>query len=141
MRILPSSFIWDLAKEQLNIIKHGIDFATAARAFIDPHRKIYTDNKHSQFEPRLLAQGIGAREKNIMIKKISKDSDRPIGKMKRVNDFLPPPNQLVMPESTVKVTLSLTKSSLAFFKKQARKYKTKYQKMIREVVDRYAKQF
>ena len=58
-----------------------------------------------------------------------------------VGDFLPPPDQLVMPEETVKVTLSLTKSSLEFFKREARRHKKKYQRMIRELVDRYAKQY
>ena len=76
-----------------------------------------------------------------MIKKITKSLDHPIGKLKRVADFLPRPEQLVIPDDTVKVTLSLTKSSVEFFKKEARKHDTKYQKMIRELVDRYAKQF
>lgn len=76
-----------------------------------------------------------------MIKKIAKLPDQPVGELKRVADFLPGPEQLVIPEETVKVTLSLTKSSIEFFKKEARKHKTKYQKMIRELVDRYAKQF
>ena len=61
--------------------------------------------------------------------------------LKVVKDFLPPPDQLVMPDETVKVTLSLTKSSLDFFKRQAKKQGTKYQKMIREVVDRYTKMY
>ena len=65
----------------------------------------------------------------------------PIGKLKQVADFLPPPDQLVFPEETIKVTLSLTKSSVDFFRRQAKSCHTKYQKMIREVVDRYAKQF
>ena len=63
----------------------------------------------------------------------------PVGKLTRVEDFLPPPEQLVMPEETVKVTISLTRSSLDFFKRKARKQGTKYQKMIRELVDRYTK--
>ena len=66
-------------------------------------------------------------------------SDMPVGKLTRVDDFLPPPEQLVMPEETVKVTLSLTKSSLDFFKHKAQKQGAKYQRMIREVVDRYTK--
>ena len=63
----------------------------------------------------------------------------PVGKLTRVEDLLPPPEQLVMPEETVKVTISLTKSSLDFFKRKAQKQGTKYQKMIRELVDRYTK--
>ncbi len=76
-----------------------------------------------------------------MIKKMAKLSDQPVGALKKVKDFLPPPEDLVIPEETVKVTLSLTKSSIEFFKREARKHNKKYQKMIRELVDRYAKQF
>lgn len=73
--------------------------------------------------------------------KKSKSSDMPIGKLTPVKDFLPPPDELVVPQDTVKVTLSLTKSSLDFFKREAKKHGTKYQKMIRELVDRYAKRY
>jgi uncharacterized DUF497 family protein len=30
-------FEWDSAKEQVNRKKHGIDFRTAAKVFLDPH--------------------------------------------------------------------------------------------------------
>lgn len=87
----------------------------------------------------LLVQDIGEKEKNIMRKKI--DSDMPIGEMARVNDFLPPPSKLVIPEQTVKVTLSLKRSSVEFFRRQAQRHHTKYQKMIRELLDRYVIQY
>ncbi len=45
-------FEWDLAKEAINIEKHGVDFRTAAKAFLDPERKIFMDIKHSQTEDR-----------------------------------------------------------------------------------------
>jgi len=32
-------FIWDLQKEMSNVRKHGVDFATASKAFLDPQRK------------------------------------------------------------------------------------------------------
>lgn len=70
-----------------------------------------------------------------------KDPNEPVGKMLRVKDFLPPPDKLVFREDTVKVTISLKKSSVDFFKDQAGRYHTKYQKMIREVVDKYARQY
>ena len=76
-----------------------------------------------------------------MIKKISRNDDQPIGKMKEVKDFLPPPEKLILPEENVKVTLSLTKFSIEFFKRQAKSNKTKYQKMIRELVDRYVREY
>ena len=65
----------------------------------------------------------------------------PVGGLKQIKDFLPPPDQLTAPEETVKVTISLTKKSLGFFKKEAVRNKMKYQKMIRVVVDRYAKAY
>jgi predicted DNA binding CopG/RHH family protein len=69
------------------------------------------------------------------------DQDKPFGKMTRVEDFLPPPQELITPEETVKVTIALRKSSVEFFKQVACKYHTKYQKMIRELLDRYATQY
>ncbi len=75
-----------------------------------------------------------------MRKKI--DDDMPIGKLTEIPDFLPPPSQLVFPkQKTVKVTLSLTKSSIDFFKKHAKTQHVKYQQMIRTVVDKYAMKF
>lgn len=46
-------FEWDISKESLNIQKHGVDFTTAAYAFKDSARRIFTDASHSQNEPRL----------------------------------------------------------------------------------------
>mgnify|MGYP001591689587 CR=1 FL=1 len=52
-----SSFIWDARKEAANLQKHGVDFHTAAKAFRDPQRKIFTDSKHSWGEPRYFCIG------------------------------------------------------------------------------------
>jgi predicted DNA binding CopG/RHH family protein len=67
-----------------------------------------------------------------------KYTEEPMGELKIIKDFLPTPDQLVLKEENVKITISLKKSSVAFFKEQAKKHKTSYQKMIREVVDWYA---
>lgn len=75
------------------------------------------------------------------MKKKTIDLNMPVGKMTRIIDFLPPPGELIIPEDTVKITLSLKKSSVDFFKHQAGRYHTKYQRMIRELVDRYATQY
>lgn len=75
------------------------------------------------------------------MKKSMRDSDKPIGKMIRIDDFLPSPEELVIPQETVKVTISLSKASIAFFKCQAKQHHTKYQKMIRQLVDRYAMRY
>jgi len=84
-----------------------------------------------------LAQVIGEKE-NYIMKERMVDSNKPMGKMARINDFLPPPEELIMPEETVKITILLKKSSVDFFKHKARECHTKYQKMIRELVDKYA---
>ncbi len=63
----------------------------------------------------------------------------PQGKLIRIPDFLPPPSELVRPRVTVKVTLGLSKESIDFFKREAKKNNVKYQAMIREVVDLYAR--
>lgn len=55
-----------------------------------------------------------------------------------VEDFLPPPEQLVLKEDTAKVTLALNKSSLKFFKAKAKELGVPYQRMIRNLIDEYA---
>jgi predicted DNA binding CopG/RHH family protein len=61
--------------------------------------------------------------------------------MEVVEDFLPPPEKLVLKEDTVKVTISLSRPSVEFFKKKARAQRTPYQKMIRRVLDLYAERY
>ena len=66
-----------------------------------------------------------------------KYTDGPIGNIKMVADFLPPPDQLILKEETVKVTLSLTKESVDFFKRVAKYTHSHYQTMIRILLDQY----
>jgi len=73
-----------------------------------------------------------------MSKKTVKYTEGDIGKVKVVKDFLPPPDQLVLREENVKVTLSLSRRSLEFFKREAGKRRVPYQRMIRALVDAYA---
>ncbi|MBA3018622.1 MAG: CopG family transcriptional regulator [Proteobacteria bacterium] len=67
-----------------------------------------------------------------------KYTDEPIGKVRVLKDFLPSPEELVLKDETVKVTISLSKISIDFFKKEAKKHNTQYQKMIRRLLDEYA---
>ena len=55
-----------------------------------------------------------------------------------IPDFLPSPEELVLKDETIKVTISLSKMSVDFFKREAKKYNTQYQKMIRRLLDDYA---
>ena len=64
-------------------------------------------------------------------------SDEPFGKVKVVKDFLPSPKELALKNETVKVTISLSKASIDFFKKEAKEHNTQYQKMIRRLLDEY----
>jgi len=57
-----------------------------------------------------------------------------------VRDFLPSPEELAFREEQVKVTIGLSKSSVDFFKAEARKRRTHYQKMIRRLLDLYVAQ-
>lgn len=74
------------------------------------------------------------------MKKKIKYTDEPMGDVKVVDDFLPPPSELAFKEETVKVTIGLSKASIDFFKKQAKTHHTQYQKMIRRLLDFYAAQ-
>ena len=70
--------------------------------------------------------------------KIIKYTDEPFGNIKIIEDFLPSPKDLIFKEKNVKVTISLTKESIEFFKVEAKKHHTQYQKMIRNLLDVYA---
>jgi predicted DNA binding CopG/RHH family protein len=61
-----------------------------------------------------------------------------MGDVKIIKDFLPAPSELVLRDDNVKVTLSLSRRSIDFFKREAKKQHVPYQKMIRALVDRYA---
>ena len=64
-------------------------------------------------------------------------TEEPLGDIRVIHDFLPPPAELVYKEDTVKVTLGLSRRSVDFFKKEAKKHETQYQKMIRRLLDLY----
>lgn len=74
-------------------------------------------------------------------KKETANDDKPVGRVTEVPDFLPPPHELARAKTTVVVTIGLDPETIAFFKKEAKKNGTKYQKMIREVLHRYAHHF
>jgi len=65
-------------------------------------------------------------------------TDERLGRLKVIRDFLPPPEDLVFRDKSVKVTIALSKRSVEFFKGEARKHNTQYQRMIRRLLDAYA---
>jgi predicted DNA binding CopG/RHH family protein len=58
---------------------------------------------------------------------------------KVIKDFLPRPEDLVLKEDNVKVTLTLSKKSVDFFKHEAKKLDTPYQLMIRSLLEFWIK--
>ncbi len=66
-----------------------------------------------------------------------KYTNEPLGKVKVIADFLPSPAELAFNEEGIKVTLALSKKSIEFFKTEAAKNNTQYQRMIRRLLDAY----
>lgn len=52
-------------------------------------------------------------------------------------DFLPRPEELVFRPKSVKVTITLSEDSVAYFKEQGERLHTPYQRMIRNLIDEY----
>ena len=87
-----------------------------------------------------MAQDIGEKGGKYMKNKI-KYTEEPMGELRVIEDFLPPPDQLALKDENVKITIALKKSSIDFFKDEAKKQHTSYQKMIRQVIDWYASHY
>lgn len=84
----------------------------------------------------------GDKAKKFMKKKTEKIKySNEIINAKVIKDFLPRPEDLVLKEDNVKVTLTLSKKSVDFFKHEAKKLDTPYQLMIRSLLDKYAESF
>ncbi len=68
-------------------------------------------------------------------------TNEPLGKLRVIPDFLPDPEQLAFKEEGVKITLALSKRSVDFFKREAARTGTQYQRMIRRLVDAYVQRY
>ena len=93
-----------------------------------------------------MEQDIGEKEgRNMKAKTKYAEAPKEIGDAiaasKVIKDFLPSPDKLILKEESVKVTLSLGKESVRFFKKKAKENHVPYQNMIKKVVDMYAKHY
>ena len=64
-------------------------------------------------------------------------TDEPLEEFRVISDFLPSPKELAFREESVKVTIALSKKSVDFFKSEAGKHHTQYQRMIRQLIDAY----
>lgn len=71
-------------------------------------------------------------------RKVNNKGDQPVGRLYEIPDFLPPPRKLIsIHRDTVEVTLPLDRQSLRFFKSWAAKLGSKYQNIMREVLQIY----
>ncbi len=75
------------------------------------------------------------------MKKKTKDKNKPIGKLRPVQDFLPCPQELAKSDHRIKITIELDETTVSFFKKEAEIQNTKYQRMMREILNCYARKF
>lgn len=64
-------------------------------------------------------------------------TNEPIGEPRVIRDFLPSPTELAFRDEDVKITITLSKRSVAFFKSEAARMDTQYQRMIRRLLDAY----
>ena len=98
------------------------------------------DSRTGAMSSASMVPGTGGKGERFMKSRI-KYADEPMGKLEVIRDFLPPPEQLALKENKVKITISLSRSSIDFFKKEAKRNRTSYQKMIRELIDFYTSQY
>jgi uncharacterized DUF497 family protein len=156
-----ASFEWDEDKNRLNRQKHGVSFEEARLAFFDPRRVIAEDLGHGLGEQRyycfgrvaggvmtvrftwrkgrvrIFGAGYGGKGARSMKSTGVRYTRGEIGQLRVIDDFLPPPEALVPQEEHVKVTLSLSRRSVDFFKREGKKRRVPYQRMIRALVDHY----
>ncbi len=146
-------FEWDSDKDAENQRKHGVSFGRAQYAFGDPQRILARDISHSRTEERFYCFGwvdggiltvrftyrapaTGAREGRSMSTR-TRYTDEPLGTVEIVPDFLPSPAELAFREEGVKITLALSRKSIDYFKSEAARHHTQYQRMIRRLLDAY----
>lgn len=84
-----------------------------------------------------MAPDFGAKANESMSAKI-RYTNEPLGKLTVVPDYLPKPEDLVLNDEGVKITIALSKRSVEFFKREAERHGTQYQRMIRRLLDAYA---
>ncbi len=66
-------------------------------------------------------------------------TDEPMELGEVVEDFLPPPEELIPKKNKVNVTLELTEETIRFLKAEAAKQQISYQEIISALVNQYAK--
>ena len=89
-------------------------------------------------------QATGVKEKNVM-KNIYNNPEQSVMESLDsavvIEDFLPPPSELVKKTQKEKITISIDADCIRFFKIEAEKHNTKYQTMMNEVLSQYARHY
>ena len=90
--------------------------------------------------------GIGERGGNSMKRKINytdapDDIHDAIINAREVEDFLPPPELLFTKEETKKITISLSRKSIDYFKEVSKQNHIPYQQLIRKILDNYTEHY
>ena len=61
------NYEWNLIKERLNIVKHGVDFEEAKSVFADEFALVLFDEDHSNDEERFLILGMSQKERILLV--------------------------------------------------------------------------
>lgn len=69
------NFEWDENKNQINKVKHGIDFEEAVTVFYDDNAIVFDDPEHSMEEDRFLILGISKHENLCIVSHCYRDDD------------------------------------------------------------------
>ena len=67
------------------------------------------------------------------------DQGEIVGELRPVHDFLPVPERLALRGDSVRVTLSLSRRSVESFKREAGRRRVPHRRMIRALLDEYAR--
>ena len=89
--------------------------------------------------PKFDAEGYQAGEPHLMGEPLAFDGMRVLTKADELAMGLPSPDELADNAPRTKITLTVDDDALAFFKEEAKRQKTSYQRMIRNLVSAYAK--
>ena len=69
------NYEWNLIKERLNIVKHGVDFEEAKSVFADEFALVLFDKDHSNDEERFLILGMSQKERILLVVHCYREND------------------------------------------------------------------
>ena len=81
------------------------------------------------------------RKKQAIYTDAPRDIAESLARSVVVEDVFPPPEKLIFKQSKMKMTISLAKNVVDFFKEKAQEHNTKYQTMINAVLENYVRKY